>query len=748
MASKIEVNLDTSKELYGMFKCKQNDDLLLIANIYENGASKDLTNCSIVVQAKKADNTYIIQNTDITKDKNKFIANLVRDFTRVPGQTLIEVVLVESSKQNTTFSFCLEVIGSVIKGAEESKDLITSLEVMQDAVVEMGKISEETKELIKNSGAASKEEMNKVNASLADIEKQVSNYLNCANFGVVSSTQEEPIDISSLLQKAIDFAVSNNIKNLQLPRGNYYVSKTIYIPQNIFLECNGSTIIPMGDISSYEDNYIFIVNKTEDTDLKTAYASLNNNIKNLRITNTFNIANIKGFYVCCCIEIYNLFTQGLYQVLEIKDRYIDQIRLKNIIISNYKGTGYAIQQIAGSHGGNLTTCRGDCWEIDSLHITDEDVDNSFNRQLINFTGTNSGVKITNVLNGTIRLENGDFQLNNIYIESGGLIINNAFVVCENSYFYKEGNYAPILLSSKSNSKPVILKNVKFGYRAHAERPLTKGRFYPCILMNSEYKGSITIENCSQGMPREVNSRFGIKIASYSTNYTDYANYIPFDLFNSNSSTLSRYCVLNGLEIMAHNDIISTLSTNTFISSSKTQLLVSVNRTPLTWQGETGNYNYRVSAILDEQRDIGYTQSYVLNHSMTNGEYNLVKLYINSDVINKYKNFTLFVERGLNNNFTECCYVPMTSNNSDLYDDGLTLSGLRWKTVKLKDVRTLKASTLVKKNLISNNVEIYGGNTTVTGTWNKFDRIIQVNPTQGKDKAWVYNGETWVSEGVY
>ena len=105
MASKIVVNLDTSKELYGVFKCKQNDDLTLEANIYENGASKDLTNCSIVVQAKKADNTYIIQNTDITKDKNKFIVNLVRDFTRVPGETKIEVVLTESSKQNTTFSF-------------------------------------------------------------------------------------------------------------------------------------------------------------------------------------------------------------------------------------------------------------------------------------------------------------------------------------------------------------------------------------------------------------------------------------------------------------------------------------------------------------------------------------------------------------------------------------------------------------------------------------------------------------------
>ena len=173
MASKIVVNLDTSKELYGVFKCKQNDDLTLEAYIFDNGASKDLTNSSIVVQAKKADNTYIIQNTGITKSDNKFIAELVRDFTRVPGETNIEIVLTESSKQNTTFSFCIEVIGSVIEGAEESKDLITSLEVMQEAVVEMGKISDETKELIKNSGAASKEDFNKVNTQLAENKQQV-----------------------------------------------------------------------------------------------------------------------------------------------------------------------------------------------------------------------------------------------------------------------------------------------------------------------------------------------------------------------------------------------------------------------------------------------------------------------------------------------------------------------------------------------------------------------------------------------
>lgn len=231
MASKIVVNLDTSKEFYESYKCKQNDDLTLEANIFENGATKDVTNCSIVVQAKKADNTYVIQNTDITKDKNKFISNLVRDFTRVPGETKIEVVLTESSKQNTTFSFCIEVVGSVIKGAEESKDLITSLEVMQDAVVEIGKISEETKELIKNSGAASKEEMNKVNAQLADI-KYIS-YITALDLELFPRFSNENDDYQRVL-RVLSYCKTNNIRNLRINKDIDIASNTITIDIKFF----------------------------------------------------------------------------------------------------------------------------------------------------------------------------------------------------------------------------------------------------------------------------------------------------------------------------------------------------------------------------------------------------------------------------------------------------------------------------------------------------------------------------------
>ena len=183
MASKIVVNLDTSKENYFVARCKQNDDLNLEGFIYENGEPLDLTNKEIIIQALKADNTYVIQNTDIDKEENKINANLVRDFSRVPGTTKIEIVLTESSKQNTTFSFCLEVVGSVIKGAVESSNTVTILEGLQGKIEEAGKVRDETEQLIESGGAATKGEIQEVNAHLAEIAKKQTIYNRNRNTG-------------------------------------------------------------------------------------------------------------------------------------------------------------------------------------------------------------------------------------------------------------------------------------------------------------------------------------------------------------------------------------------------------------------------------------------------------------------------------------------------------------------------------------------------------------------------------------
>lgn len=166
MASKININLDTSKENYLVAKCKQNDDLTLEASIFENGLALDLTNKTITIQALKSDNTYIIQNTDIVKENNKINAELDRDFSRVPGTTKIEIVLVESSKQNTTFSFYLEVVGSVIRGAVQSSNTATILEALDNKIIEAGQVKQETEELVQSGGAATKGEVQEINASL------------------------------------------------------------------------------------------------------------------------------------------------------------------------------------------------------------------------------------------------------------------------------------------------------------------------------------------------------------------------------------------------------------------------------------------------------------------------------------------------------------------------------------------------------------------------------------------------------
>lgn len=172
MASKININLDTSKENYLVAKCKQNDDLTLEASIFENGLALDLTNKTITIQALKSDNTYIIQNTDIVKENNKINAELDRDFSRVPGTTKIEIVLVESSKQNTTFSFYLEVVGSVIRGAVQSSNTATILEALDNKIIEAGQVKQETEELVQSGGAATKGEVQEINASLEQMGQQ------------------------------------------------------------------------------------------------------------------------------------------------------------------------------------------------------------------------------------------------------------------------------------------------------------------------------------------------------------------------------------------------------------------------------------------------------------------------------------------------------------------------------------------------------------------------------------------------
>lgn len=221
MASKININLDTSKENYLVAKCKQNDDLTLEASIFENGLALDLTNKTITIQALKSDNTYIIQNTDIVKENNKINAELDRDFSRVPGTTKIEIVLVESSKQNTTFSFYLEVVGSVIRGAVQSSNTATILEALDNKIIEAGQVKQETEELVQSGGAATKGEVQEINASLEQNMNIISGIISVKNFGAKG---DGVTNDTEAIQRALNYAESNKPNTVFFPTGTYVIA--------------------------------------------------------------------------------------------------------------------------------------------------------------------------------------------------------------------------------------------------------------------------------------------------------------------------------------------------------------------------------------------------------------------------------------------------------------------------------------------------------------------------------------------
>lgn len=160
MARYIKVDLDTNRDNFILKKCKQNDNLELIANIYEDGLKLDLTNYVVGINAIKADGKYRVQNTDIVKNDNQIKAKLDRDYTRAPGMTLIEVILRDGEDFNTTFNINLEVHPSVTYNAvKESDNTVTILEDLQDKTTNATLVRDELDALIKAGNVATKDEL-------------------------------------------------------------------------------------------------------------------------------------------------------------------------------------------------------------------------------------------------------------------------------------------------------------------------------------------------------------------------------------------------------------------------------------------------------------------------------------------------------------------------------------------------------------------------------------------------------------
>lgn len=410
MASKISINLDIRKDFNTVIKCKQNDDLPLEVNLFANGEPVDLTNKEIIINGTKDDNTYVKQNTGITKKNNIFnVDYLDRDFTRVPGTTKTEVVLLENGKQDTTFTFYLAIQASVLKGAVQSSNTITILEELDNKTELARQVKEETEQLVTSGGAATKGEVQQINASLEHMEQQKAektevrmksvkleledmseNTLGAMSgtttFNLLSIPQDASVNInkldttlsSSLGLDITDFTALATNNGFISPTGivgstsdtNWLYSNFIEVKDIIFLEYDllGHTLI--GNINFFNINKIFISSLKASTNNERLVGTIDipNEVHYVRFTiaSETNVARKNENYIKGVKSLKQKVGVVENDISIIKPQVINYIDLANLAIN----TGYIKKDGIGTVTNDTNYVYGNYEEITPGNMID------------------------------------------------------------------------------------------------------------------------------------------------------------------------------------------------------------------------------------------------------------------------------------------------------------------------------------------------------------------------------------------
>lgn len=253
----MEYNLDFTQESWESHICKQYDNRIIKINLFDNSQPYDLSNKTLILNACNSKGNIIIQTEDILKFENQITIQLNEEMTKVDGPLLLELCIQDGTKQITTFTFKLTIKRSVLnQGNVDTPIYIDVIDILNDKITEATKVKLQTEKLIQTGGAATKGELQQVNAQLdTNVQDLFNRGVNLINFPKIIPE----IYDSSRIQRAIDFIKTdeytetiptNGSKNLLIiPSGRYKIDKKIIVPSYI-------KIIGSGRNSTIFDSYI------------------------------------------------------------------------------------------------------------------------------------------------------------------------------------------------------------------------------------------------------------------------------------------------------------------------------------------------------------------------------------------------------------------------------------------------------------------------------------------------------------
>lgn len=506
----------------------------------------------------------------------------------------------------------------------------------------------------------------------------INDIMNLTQLGV---HQDDSTDDSDLLQKAINFADTNNIEL----KGSYkpiIISKSIYIP--VYIKISNCYFKTSSPASNFTNGYMIGINTTNMSSWTLAYPYSNRGfMKNCRFDNTNQNELINGIYNCANNRFEDIYFYQLNNSFKSASTYLDTVIMKNFNIGYKIGTEYALNL------GYL----GDQCSLDTAHMSGT----IGTRNFCYIGNAHNPIALSNIIaNGKIYSENSIINIKNIHNEDqtqNQFEFKNCQVKIENGYLYHV---------NQASDYNIILKD----------------------------NTSLQLENT---------------IFCYYMDLNTYQNTTDIDvdiLTNSSFTSINNYKVVTSLTA-GNQKIRSNIKTNLDKQPSTKNILVYNNATcyqednqgnyenvtidvgyPSTstltkWALPSGTYYYRFVTLLDKQRMIASFWNKKLNQAMTNNGGGFLVGSANSNVYRIYRGTA-------DESYTD--YVDVANINTTLFDNGYMLNGYKWQSREASNIDTFLTGVLTLNRPNKDNVIITGdySATPTVGTWKRGDIIFSTH----------------------
>lgn len=522
------------------------------------------------------------------------------------------------------------------------------------------------------------------------------------------------VECSEKIQNILNNAPTDSIV-IAKPNSTYLIKNSLIIPDGVNVDFMGAKLKPItGGI--FISNYMMLINTIDCIKWTVAFPhGLNRYIKNITFMNYENSSVIlSGLHGIKCHGNYiieNIHGDGLDRHVHISTEYLDYASVINVNCFRKQGTNYAVD----------TGFLGDLRIVENLHL-DPSTQLQNRKALITGSGHNS-VIINGVLNGDLNFgECGSLKATNLHMEGyNELIVNGSYGKIENCFIW--GKDIQQIWTIKNGSK-IEFENVFIGY--DVREPKTNDTLDFNIINDTNNRCIVSFKNCYRfNRGDNINIRY------------------PSSITTNLDCSRTRGKIIGLNSTLLSGNVIEEITLDLATLSGGILDSVTLDNNA-KWLEETNNYYYLMNIIVDTVRNIGYSTSSGAKTLLATNNASGVLLTSYQSPITRAKTR---IYRGTSAN-TYNKYIDVGIYDKRILDCGSHVNGQIWRDRISGDKDNLYKPSRITFN-VDGTVTCYHNITPTGGIWTIGDRIINIfDVATDKVKGWIWNGTSWISEGVY